>query len=144
MEYRFYIISLKVIVNPRTLYNKNKLFMYFWVVTISLGICKCVLYLQFVYCYWSVIFFSNNWFQNQKVYLAGKLKGMKSSSFKWEQSRKKESLGLRNLTVKTTSYGRRKWRDLYKKRICSYHLAENQNNWWQWRMKNGRLLTKKN
>ena len=36
----------------------------------------------------------------------GKLVGNKGSRFEWEQWRKKESLGSRNFTAKTTSYGR--------------------------------------
>ena len=45
--------------------------------------------------------FSNNWYQSQNVYLVGKLAGKKGSRFEWEQWRKKESLGSRNLTTKT-------------------------------------------
>ena len=45
--------------------------------------------------------FSNNWYQSQKVYLAGKLAGNKGSWFEWEQWKKKECLGSINLMVKT-------------------------------------------
>ena len=67
---------------------------------------------------------SNNWYQSQKVYLVGKLVGKKGSWFKWEQWEKKESLGLINLTTKTISYGRCKWRNIYTRRICTYSWAE--------------------
>ena len=81
--------------------------------------------------------FSNNWYQSQKVYLAGKLTGKKGSWFDWEEWQKREILELINLTTKTISYGRCKWRTIYTRIICTFHWEENQNNRWLWRMKMG-------
>ena len=48
----------------------------------------------------------------------------KGSWFEWEQCRKMESLGLRNLKSKTTSDGRCRWKIIYIRRIYFYHWVE--------------------
>ena len=60
----------------------------------------------------------------KKVYLVCKLVGNKGSWFEWEQWWKKESLGLINLTAKTISYGRCKWRTICTRRNYSYCWVE--------------------
>ena len=71
-----------------------------------------------------MVLFSNNWYQSQKVYLVGKLVGKKGSWFKWEKLKRKEILGSRNLTAKTTSYRRYKWRIICTRRIYTYRWEE--------------------
>ena len=72
----------------------------------------------------------NNWYQSQNVYLVCKLAGKKGSWLEWEQWQKKESLGSINLTAKTISYGRCKWRTICTRRICTCCWAEKKNSQW--------------
>ena len=116
----------------------------------TLYLCLSVMFnvfLHLVYWFNCIIvialrsYFSNNWYQSQKVYLVCKLTGKKGSRFEWEQWQKKESLGSINLTAKTISYGRCKWRTICTRKIYNCRWAEKQNSQWLWRMKNGRFLT---
>jgi len=61
-----------------------------------------------------------------KVYLDDKIAGKKGSSFEWEQWWKMISLGLRNLTDKTSHYGRCRWKIICIRKICTYHWVEKQ------------------
>ena len=56
--------------------------------------------------------------------MAGKLAGKKGCWFEWEKWKKKENLGSRNLTAKTISYGRCKWRTICTRRIYTYCWVE--------------------